>query len=159
MKIGVAIRGATEESLKNALAHSSGPVHSTSEYVHYIYPSVVFTAEDLGDGHGYYRTEDEFYRYAFGWVLRWSLGIPLDASNITADGFKWDADWQAKVEAEMKEIAGSVVITRDEAMACICAIGCMNNEGAATNFDMRLEARLREEIGVKPNEYLTPPAN
>lgn len=159
MKIGVAIQGCTEEKLRDALSKSSGPVHATHEFQNYIWPAVVFEAEDLGDGHGYYATREEFLVYAFEWVLRWRLGVPIEAECITADGYVYNSQWIADLTDKIKATVDGVVISRDEAMACICAIGCTNNEGCATRFDMRLEARLREAIGVTPNEYLTPPAN
>lgn len=154
MKIGIAIQGCTVEKLHEALSKSSGPVHATHEFHDYIWPAVVFEAEDLGDGHGYYATEEEFVVYAFEWVLRWRLGVPVQAECLTADGYVYDDAWRKKFDAKMAEIEKCVVITRDEAISAISCIGVANSEGCASEADLELNAKLRAAIGVGLNEYL-----
>lgn len=158
MKVGIAIETENEDAdeiVREAIRKCGGhPTFSfvTGVFVKHIWPCVMFESPS--------HTKEELLIVGFEWVLRHRLGLPFEAEEITEDGFKYDEDAEdERVQEIIKCCEGGIVITRDEAMACICAFGCTNNEGCATRFDMRLEARLREAIGVTPNEYLTPPAN
>lgn len=158
MKIGVAIETENEEAdevVREALRKCGGhPTFTfvTGVFVKYIWPCVMFESPS--------HTKEELLILGFEWVLRHRLGLPFEAEEITEDGFQYNEDADdRRVQDLVKCCEGGVAITRDEAMACINAIEYADCEGGASNFANRVAARLREGIGVRPNEYLTPPEN
>lgn len=139
MKIGIAIRGGDEAKILAAL-NSSSPVDWAGKFVNYIYPSIVFETEDMADGRGFYKNEEEFLVCAFEWVLRHRLGLPLESMNVADEDFVYDDQWEAKLRERTKD---DVVIKRERLNDLIEQsnwLTCLENAGV-DNWDGIDEAR------------------